>query len=269
MNVIKLNIIHDEEDHECAGIFINATIDLNEYRFLLDTGAAISSIQDNESTSQYPIMNSHETGGTFSRKTQNSIIIPSFKLGSLIKTNVEFYRVVGEAERVNLIGMNILKDFELHFDFKSNILEVSNDSARFTKSGNEIIMGAKDHPYISVAFEEKSVLAIWDSGASITVVDNEFIRHHPNHFKLIGNSTGTDSGGETQQTPLYEMMGIIIDGHLFPTHHVAGVDLSFINSRTELKMSMILGYSTFSHADWRFNFPDKKWRIEKFRPGAC
>jgi len=245
--------------------FLNATIELNEYRFLLDTGAAISINQDHESTAQYPIMNSHEAGGTFYLKTQNSIIIPNFKLGTLIKTNVEFYRVVGEVERVNLPGMNILKDFELHFDFKSNILEVSYDSAHFTKSGNEIIMGAKDHPYISVAFDEKSVLAIWDSGASITVVDNEFIRLNPNHFKLIGNSTGTDSSGETQQTPLYEMTGIIIDGHLFPTHHVAGVDLSFINSRTEPKMSMILGYSTFRHADWWFNFPHKEWGIKEFR----
>ena len=140
MNVIKLHIINDEDDHECAGVFIDARIELNDYRFLLDTGAAISSIQDNEYTSQYPVMNSHETGGAFSRKTRDSINIPCLKFGSLIRNNVEFDRVVGDVERTNLIGMNILKDLELHFDFKNNTLTVIEDSSKFIISGNSIIM---------------------------------------------------------------------------------------------------------------------------------
>jgi hypothetical protein len=74
---------------------------------------------------------------------------------------------------------------------------------------------------------------------------------------------GTDSTGNSQQTPKYIMKPSKIGTHLFPLTEVVGVDLTHINSSTEIPMSMILGYTTLSKANWVFDFPNKRWCIAK------
>ena len=265
MSKIKLHILPDEDDFESAEVHVFATVEGDEFEFLLDTGAGTSSIRNSEFTMHYPVMYVKKSAGVFAQHADDLIKIPSFKLGPILQTGVEFYRIDGEVGMTNLIGMNIMKDYAFYFDFKNNTMEINPDSTRYAKDSHEIILDEKYHPYIPVKFKDEEVLAVWDTGASITVVDHGFIAQHAAHFKLVGESTGTDSTGESMQTPLYEMKGIGIDGHLFPTHHVAGVDLTLINSTVDTKMNLILGYSTLRHADWWFNFPGKKWRITKFR----
>jgi hypothetical protein len=112
------------------------------------------------------------------------------------------------------------------------------------------------------------VSAVWDTGASITVVDEQLVKDHPSSFQRIGDSTGTDANGNAMQTPTYLMTGMIIDGYVFPAHHVAAVDLSQVNAALERKMELILGYSSFRFANWWIDFPAKKWKITKFRGKA-
>jgi len=54
-----------------------------------------------------------------------------------------------------------------------------------------------------------------------------------------------------------------IGTNIFPLTEVVGVDLSYINSSTEIPMTMILGYTTLSKADWLFDFPLKRCVITK------
>jgi hypothetical protein len=126
-----------------------------------------------------------------------------------------------------------------------------------------LLLGPKSHPYVSVFLEETQAYAVWDTGASITVVDQAFIDKNPKFFQKMGVSTGTDATGTSQDTPSYLMDACIIGSNKFPATEVVGVDLSHINSSTEIPMTMILGFTTLQYANWLFNFPEKYWAITK------
>ena len=126
-----------------------------------------------------------------------------------------------------------------------------------------LIVGPKFHPYVEVTVGKKLVTAVWDTGASITVVDTQFIKSNADMFDISGKSIGTDATGTSQTTPSFIMKTHSIGGHEFSPTEVVGVDLSHINSSTEIPMTMILGYTTLCKANWLFDFPQKYWTITK------
>lgn len=65
------------------------------------------------------------------------------------------------------------------------------------------------------------------------------------------------------ETPLFIMTSPIIGNYAFSPHKVAGVDLSHVNSHTDIPMDLILGYTTLRQANWLFDFPRKRWAISK------
>lgn len=268
MSKIKLIIIEDKEDVECAEVCVSALIEGDEFEFLLDTGAGTSSIRNSEFTLQYPVIKSKKSSGVFSDTQEKVIRIPSVRLGPIRKENVEFTRIDKDSGKPNLIGMNVLKDFALLFDFQYLTVDVNPDDAKFIRNCNDLYCDDKYHPYITVGFDDSEASAVWDTGASITVVDTTFIEENKGFFQLVGDSTGTDANGSSLLTPIYNMSQMIIDGYLFPAHHVAAVDLSQVNATLDKKMNLILGYSSFRYADWWFDFPARKWKITKYRGKA-
>ncbi|MEJ2750660.1 MAG: hypothetical protein P8183_22555 [Anaerolineae bacterium] len=126
---------------------------------------------------------------------------------------------------------------------------------------NDLFLDDKSHPYVPVTCRGTTVPAVWDTGASLTCVDVGFIASHPDAFEPAGQSGGTDASGSSINTPLYWMRDFSCGGRAFPVHKVVGIDLSFVNSKIEHPMTMILGYSTLYQADWVFDFPGRKWGI--------
>ena len=49
----------------------------------------------------------------------------------------------------------------------------------------------------------------------------------------------------------------------FARHRVAVVDLSQANATLDQPMDLILGYTTLRQANWRFDFPAKRWAITR------
>jgi hypothetical protein len=108
-----------------------------------------------------------------------------------------------------------------------------------------------------------TVRAVWDTGASLTVVDLGLVHRHPDHFQEDGTSVGYDATGTPQATPMFRMAATVISHTPFPPLRVAGVDLSQVNATIEVPMDLILGYNTLSKANWLFDFPRRQWAITK------
>src|SRR5690625_2384266 len=95
----------------------------------------------------------------------------------------------------------------------------------------------------------------------MTIVDINFIEINPALFQEVYMSTGTDSNGNSMETPMF-MMGETSFGKCeFPLHTVARFNLSHLNATKKIPMDMILGYSTLSKANWLFDFPKRKWAV--------
>ena len=263
MSEIPLIIIPDKDDEDAAEIFVDGKMGQKKYRFLLDTGAAKTHVQIDAYTASFESIQSSHSAGVFAQSNYDLITVPSIEVGSIVKKNVIIARYTEDAPNLrNLIGMDFLKDFRCHFFFDEHRVLINvPEASPITDPCLELFLGKKFHPYVPIHFGDVESNAVWDTGAGITVVDTVFIQTHPSLFQKEGSSVGRDSSGTQMATPMFTMTACTIGNKQFPPHPVAGVDLSHMNSTTEVPMDMILGYSTLSKANWFFNFPGKKWKV--------
>jgi hypothetical protein len=272
MGTLALIVAPDEDDDEAAAILVDGAVDGHPYRFLLDTGAARTSLRYDAYTATLPRIGAHTSSGVFAAGAYDLIAVPRVELGPISRSDVTLVRAPeGSHDRGNLIGMDLLRDRRCHFLFGENRLVIDSDDgpangAEATRLLQPLFLDGKAHPYIEVSFGEVSfgvqtAMAVWDTGAGITVADASFIEQHPAHFQAVGYSTGTDSTGTEQRTPMYLMAATTIGGRAFPPLRVAGVDLSAVNAGIERPMDLILGYNALRKAHWLIDFPRKTWAI--------
>ncbi|GHO67458.1 hypothetical protein KSC_063500 [Ktedonobacter sp. SOSP1-52] len=263
MNGFDLIIKPDEEDSDAAEVLVDGTIGGSPYRFLLDTGAATSSITSDDYTSTFDCIEKRDSSGVFAAGHLELIRVPMIELGPICKHNVLLSRVeANHSVRANLIGMDLLKDSCCYFLFDEQRVVIQ-DEPESSSPFQELILDKKFHPYVTLRFGEIEAAAVWDTGAGITLADMSFIKKYPAFFQEVGQSQGTDSTGAQVETPLFIMTSPIIGNYAFSPHKVAGVDLPHVNSHIDIPMDLILGYTTLRQANWLFDFPRKRWAISK------
>lgn len=263
MDYLELDIKFDEEEPTAAEVFVDGKIGTHDYRFLLDTGAAKTHIIFDEYNADFETVGVKETSGVFKKMQDDLIKIPSIEFGPIAKSNIVIARAAAQFEGMNsLIGMDILKDFRCHFMFDENRVYIDREvDTASNQVSNTLITDSGYHPYIDVQVGSQIAQTVWDSGASLTVVDASFIQKNSSLFERAGSSTGTDASGTSVETTMYVMAESLIGGYSFPKCRVAEVDLSQVNASIEIPMDMILGYNIFSKANWLFDFPRKTWMI--------
>ena len=263
MNGFDVIIQPDGEDPDAAEMLVDGTVGGFPYRFLLDTGAATSSITFDEYTATFACVERKGTSGVFAASELELIQVPLLELGPISRHDLLLNRAhVNLPVRANCIGMDLLKDFCCHFLFDEQRVLIQ-DEPPFDLPVHELLLGKKFHPHVRLQFGETQATAVWDTGAGITLADLNFINTYPALFQEVGHSQGTDATGTSMQTPLFIMTSPLIGNAVFSPHKVVGVDLSHMNARTDIPTDLILGYTTLRQANWWFDFPGKRWAISK------
>jgi hypothetical protein len=265
MKNFHLIIQPDADEPDGAEVFVDGFVGGKLYRFLLDTGAARTAVISDDYTATFASAEKNESSGTFARSAEDLITIPHLEVGPISRQNVQIVRAAAQHPHPrNLIGMDLLKDFCCHFCFNENRVSINPpESITNTSTLHDLHLDSRFHPYVEVYFGSVLANAVWDTGASITVVDTTFIDNHLSVFEQVGSSTGTDSTGSQMETPMFLMAECVIGNHRFPPQRVAAVDLSHVNATLELPMDLIVGYNIISKANWLFDFLRKKWGITK------
>jgi hypothetical protein len=263
MAEIELIIQPDEDEPEAASVFVDGSLNGKPYRFLLDTGAARSTVLTNDATAALQPIGEHQASGVFSAFSDDLVSVERLEIGTIVRQNVTVARSPAAPGTRDLIGMDVLSEFCCHFQFDRNRVEVNalcNDEHPF----QPLFVDKGYHPYVDVGFEGAQASAVWDTGASLTVGDLNFIQRHPTFFQPAGHSMGTDATGSQVETPMFLMKSAQIGSYRFPEHKIAAVDLSQVNAIIERPMDLILGYMTLHKANWLFDFPRKRWAITKW-----
>jgi hypothetical protein len=265
MNGFDVIIQPDTEDADAAEVYVDGAIGGRPYRFLLDTGAARSCVRYDDYTATFAVVGTDTSSGVFAGGNRDLVTVPSITLGSISRSDFTLVRAAqGETERQNLIGMDLLKDLRCHFRFDERRVGVDmEDAGEDNGPFEELFLGRRAHPYVPIQLGDVTASAVWDTGASMTVVDTNFVVRAPGFFPAVGTSTGTDSTGAQQETPMYMMAAATIGGYTFPTQRVAAVNLARLNATLERSMDLIIGYNAYSKAHWLFDFPRRRWRITK------
>jgi hypothetical protein len=265
MNSFAMIIVPDAEDADAAEVYVEASVGTARYRFLLDTGAATTCLPLDDYTATFPSVGRSNSSGVFAAISEELVIVPRIELGPIVKTDLTVARLREKnPQRSNLIGMDVLKDASCHFCFDAGRVYVEpSGRALLGYPAHAVSYDRRLHPYIEVHFPAVTAGAHWDTGAGMTIADLAFVTKHPALFTAAGHSQGTDAGGVTMETPMFIMAASTIGGRVFPAHRVAAVDLARVNATTDRPMDLILGYSTYSKANWLFDFPAGQWAITK------
>jgi hypothetical protein len=252
----------DTDDPDAAEVLVEGTLGGRPYTFLLDTGAAMSAVACDDYTSRFEVVSSRESNSAFSRGSQEIVKVPEISLSPIKKINIEMARFpAGVPGRRNLIGMNLLKDHALLFDFKHNRVEVDPTPPVPDAGLRPLTTSTRSHPFVEVDFGGVVAKAVWDTGAGMTVVGADYVQANPDLFRSMGATHGTDSQGSGAETPLLAMKACRIGGARFPAHKVAQIDLTNISQGSGARIDMILGYNIMRRANWYFDFPNKKWAV--------
>ncbi len=263
MSEIPLILVPDADEPDGAEIYVDGTIASRPYRFLLDTGAAKTSLLTDDYLAGFAAIDTHHSSGVFAPSREDLITVPSIEVGAISKQNITVVRSSAQSARqISLIGMDVLKDYRLHFRFDQNRVLVDED-VQPDYPLQALTMDQRFHPYVDVQFEGVCGQAVWDTGASITIVDLTFAKDHPALFEEVGQSTGTDSTGVQMQTPLLRVAASRIGDCEFAPFKAAAVDLSAANATIEIPMNLILGYTALRQANWYFDFPRRQWAIAR------
>jgi predicted aspartyl protease len=263
MQYLDLRIEPDGEEPDSALILVDGWIGAHHDRFLLDTGAGKTCLILNEYTSALASLESRSSSGVLGTSQEDLVIVPTLTLGPISRNNFTVTRTSPEAGGLrNLVGMDLLKDYRCEFSLGEGRLYLDRepDRAKYA-STNALFLDKRAHPYLDVSLGGQTAKAVWDTGASLTVVDSGFIQRHPDQFLPTGTATGMDASGTTQETRMFMMQETRIGGMVFPACLIASVDFSPFNATLEVPMEMIVGYNIISKADWLFDFPRRQWAL--------
>jgi gag-polyprotein putative aspartyl protease len=262
MTDLRITLEHDPDDQDCAVPFADGEVAGRPYRFLVDTGAARTTMAADDYTAGLPAVAAHGSHGTFGVISETLVTVADVAVGPLRASSLDV--AVTDAARPDapcLLGMDVIGRHRCHFRFAAGVVEVGGQAS---DSASALYTGSRGHAYLDVGWPEApgvSASANWDSGAGITIVHQDFWLAHRELFTDIGTTEGTDTSGMRMQTPLVLMAGPVIGGRSFRPHKAAVVDLSPANATLDRPMDLILGYPTWIQADWLFDFPARSWAL--------
>ncbi len=263
MAILPVLIKPDPDDPDCAVPFVEGTVAGRAYSFVLDTGAARTTMLADEYTAGLASAGAIRGHGAFGAVSETVVTVTDVSVGPLVSASLDVARADGPGPGEHLLGMDMIGRYRCHFRFAAGVVDVSPSEAG-NASGAELTVGRRGHCYVDVSWPQApgvSAFANWDSGAGITVVHEGFWLAHRELFRELGTTEGTDASGARQRTPLLEVSGAVIGQRSFAPHKAAVVDLSAANATLERPMDLILGYPTWRQADWLFDFPARTWAL--------
>ncbi|HEX5188188.1 MAG TPA: retropepsin-like aspartic protease [Streptosporangiaceae bacterium] len=261
MTDLRVTLERDPDDQDCAVPFADGTVAGRPYRFLLDTGAARTRMIADEYTTNLCPAGTDSGHAAFGAVTETIVTVADLSVGPMRAPSLDVTLADGAAAGApSLLGMDVIGRYSCHFRFAAGVVGVGARGA----GTDELYTGSRGHVYVDVGWPEAagvSASANWDSGAGITIVHEGFWLAHRELFTDLGTTEGTDASGARVATPLVLMSGPVIGRRPFAPHRAAVVDLTAANATLDRPMDLILGYPTWSQADWIFDFPGRTWAL--------
>jgi hypothetical protein len=254
MTKVPLKLVPDE-DPQMFLPFVVVEVDGVPVEALLDSGASRTQLLERPglSTSDGPHRLSVGAFGAQTAPVRYAVV--SCRIGGLDVGAVEVSVVPsGHPGAENLVGQDILGQFRCGYRLSDALLILDCDPPNETRA---ISLDERRHVYLDLSWvrHEAVASAVFDTGASVTVVDQAFARRHPDLFTPEDIRTGTDATGMSAKTPMATMRGPQILGEHFADALVAIVDLSGANSTLQRSIDVILGWTAISQADWFVDHP--------------
>lgn len=224
--------------------FVDAVVGGRTIRVLLDSGAGRTTVTPSSDAiiELLPPEGTSVFGGQGERRVwRTTVELGPHRIGPI---GVDTH---GDGGGQESIGQDVLSQFRCEYRFADGLLRLDGPMPPVT---TPIFLDRGNHIYLDLVWPEVTAGAVFDSGASVSVVDAAFVEAHPYLFVAQGDSQGTDASGTTFDTPMVAMRGPRILGRVFTSTPAAVVDLGVVNQTLERRMDLIIGWPLLHQANW-------------------
>lgn len=251
-----------DEDPDLADVIlvrVAAEIDGAPQPLIVDTGGARSGLPAGELTDGLTRLPPQDGGGggVFSASASSERVeARTMRIGDLLVERPVF-DVEPHEDAPAILGLDVLRRHRLDFRFDDARLVLDADAP--VDRRRELVQSSRGHPYVDVDWAEGSWPAIWDSGASISVIDRGVVSRHPERFRAAGAASGTDSSGASAETPLVLLPEVTVGGRRFAPSVAAVADIARLARQGDPPFELILGTPVLRHANWAVHLQGGWW----------
>lgn len=244
-------------------IFIEATVNGKSGNFILDTGAPGIILNDVPTKTSDEIMAS----GIGGQLNIGEVNIHRFEWGIINLTKIQGYTLdISHLEKsfgkdiAGLIGFDVLKDFELLFDYQNQVIQIlnpkKNELHKHHKPLKKIAFQKQGHlPVIQVKIGKKAYHFGLDSGAEVNLLDAKILDKIDKN--VIANLqqesiVGLENAPKTVQTATIKKT--TLKSIEFPAMKYLFVDFSEVNQNNDLKIDGLLGFTFLKKSKISINY---------------
>src|SRR3954471_20916121 len=228
---------------------------------MLDTGGARSTLPLDDLTSTFePVDVDDEPGrgalGPGSADTGRAVV-PSISLGPLEVRDLVVDLAPDGSDAPTILGLDVLRGHRLELRLAEVMLGVDTDAP--VDAERPLPLSSGSHPHVVVGWGDIEATALFDTGASVTVVDTAFAAAHPELLEPLPTSTGTDAAGNRAETPMARMAACAVGGRRFDASLAVIVPIRGIQRAGDPEFDLILGLPMIRQADWIIDLARGVW----------
>lgn len=258
MHTAVMSLLPDGPDALQA--WVDVTADNVSLRMLLDTGSAGTDVPHVEPFASRITAASNTGKSAFGTVSSTPVAqVQALHVGDLVVDDLPVGVQPADWPHPPLLGMDVLSPHLCHFQFGAERLEMDGEAP--PSAWFPLITGT-DIPAVDVSWGGTSVSAIWDTGASMTVVDQTWASTHPDVVTILQETgTGTDSSGQTRSGQTGRLAPCHIGNVHFAEQRCGIADFSGFNGQSASPLRMFVGLPLISQATWAFDFPRRRWTV--------
>ncbi len=226
----------------------------------IDTGAYNARVKSYEPFDSYPSLGKTKSKGVSGEVIESDLIRLHEVRADDLKQNAPVVATLPTSFPFSVLGLEFFEvQAQVKFDFSRN--EVRKE--RLKSSCPKKFVFKDKLIQIPVAVRHEEMLAAWDTGASLNVVNIEVAKKRPDQFEFIRDLTdGGDSSGALVRAKLYKLKSLSLCGREFSDLEVVAVDLTKAKEDMPDFPNLFIGANLMIGHVWSFNFKNQRWFFE-------
>jgi hypothetical protein len=259
--VVPVELRDDLDEPGAAEAYVVATVAGREYRLMLDTGGARSTLPLDGLTSRFARVDVDDEPGRGALGPASAdpgrVVVPSIALGPLEVRGLVVDLAPEGSDAPTILGLDVLRGHRLELRLAGAMLGIDTDAP--VDAERPLPLSSRSHPHVVVGWGEVEATALFDTGASVTVVDAAFVAEHPGLLEPLPASTGTDAAGNRAETPMARMAACEVGGRRFDASLATVVPIRGIQRAGDRDFDLVLGVPVIRRADWIIDLARGVW----------
>jgi predicted aspartyl protease len=259
--VVPIELRDDPDEPGAAEAYVVAKVAGREYRLMLDTGGARSTLPLDDLTSTFARADVDEEpgrGGLGPASADTArVVVPSIALGPLEVRDLVVDLAPDGSGAPAILGLDVLRGHRLELRLADGMLGIDTDAA--VDAERPLPLSSRSHQHVVVGWGDVEATALFDTGASATVVDAAFAAEHSELLEPLPASTGIDAAGNRAETPTARMAACEVGGRRFDASLAVIVPIRGIQRAGDPDFDLILGLPVIRQADWIIDLARGVW----------